>query len=63
MDEADLVRRLRSKRAMNRWENLRVQMVEELQRKQAQLEVVRGSVSEFVKSQQGTLHEVMAVLH
>lgn len=50
-------------KSMNRWENLRVQMVEELQRKQAQLEIVGGSVSEFVKSQHNMLREVMAVLH
>ena len=29
----------------------------------AQIEIVRGSISEFVKSQQGLLNEVMAVLH
>ena len=50
-------------KSLNRWENLRDQMVDELQRKQAQLEVVSGSVPEFVKSQRGMLREVMAVLH
>lgn len=50
-------------KSYNRWEKLRDQMVDELQRKQVQLEVVGGSVPEFVKSQQGTLREVMAVLH
>ena len=50
-------------KSMTRWENLRDQMVDELQRKQAQLEIVGGSVPEFVRSQHGMLREVMAVLH
>ena len=50
-------------KSFNRWEKLRDQMVEELKRKQAQIEIVHGSVSEFVKSQQGLLYEIMAVLH
>lgn len=50
-------------KSFNRWESLRDQMVDELQRKQAQIEIVRGNVSEFVKSQRNMLNEVMAVLH
>ncbi len=50
-------------KSFNRWEGLRDQMVEELERKQDQLEVVRANLSEFVKAQRTMLREVMAILH
>jgi hypothetical protein len=50
-------------KSLNRWESLRDQMVDELQRKQAQIEIVQGNVPEFVKSQVRMIKEVMAVLH
>jgi hypothetical protein len=50
-------------KSMNRWENLRNQMVDGLEKKAAELEIVGGNLSEFVKSQRTVLREVIAVLH
>ncbi|MDH5590755.1 MAG: hypothetical protein OEZ65_10630 [Gemmatimonadota bacterium] len=45
------------------WDKLRVQMVDDLKRRQGQLEELRESVSEFAESSKGLVREVFAVMH
>lgn len=48
---------------MDRWEALRDQMTDELEEKQRELGVMQSTLSDFVKSQQPLLREVLVTLH
>ena len=50
-------------KSMNRWEGLKDQMIDELQKKQALLTKLRGELPDFVKAQRTMLREVVAILH
>mgnify|MGYP002623598186 FL=1 len=50
-------------KSLSRWESLRDQMVDELQKKQSQIGVLRNGLADFVKAQRTMIREVIAVLH
>jgi hypothetical protein len=50
-------------KSMSRWENLRDQMVDDLQKKQAQITLLGSELADFVKAQRTMIREVIAVLH
>jgi hypothetical protein len=50
-------------KSLSRWESLRDQMIDELQKKQSQLGKLHTGLPDFVKAQRTMIREVIAVLH
>ncbi len=50
-------------RKLGSWDNLRAQMLEDLKRRQEQLEATRNRIAAFAESYRGLVGEVFAILH